>query len=76
MLSPTHAYPRLRYARLTKLLSSLRCLNKRPLETRVRRWHRAHETSKRLDEIPGVGPALVTALVASIADPKPIPLRP
>jgi transposase len=30
----------------------------------------SHETSKRLDEIPGVGPALATALVASIADPK------
>jgi hypothetical protein len=25
--------------------------------------------SKRLDEIPGVGPALTTALVASVADP-------
>ena len=24
-------------------------------------WHRSHETSKRLDEIPGVGPALATA---------------
>jgi transposase len=33
-------------------------------------WHRSNETSKRLDEIPGVGPALATALVASIADPK------
>jgi hypothetical protein len=33
-------------------------------------WHRSHETSKRLDEIPGIGPALATALVASIADPK------
>jgi transposase len=33
-------------------------------------WHRLHETSKRLDEVPGVGPALATALVASIADPK------
>src|SRR5262245_30027749 len=33
-------------------------------------WHRSHETSKRLDEIPGVGPALAMALVASIADPK------
>ena len=33
-------------------------------------WHRPNETSKRLDEIPGVGPALATALVASIADPK------
>jgi len=33
-------------------------------------WHRSNETSKRLDELPGVGPALATALVASVTDPK------
>src|SRR5262249_3038010 len=33
-------------------------------------WHRSHETSKRLHEIPGVGPAPATALTASIAAPK------
>ena len=33
-------------------------------------WHRSNETSKRLDECPGVGPMLATALVASVADPK------
>jgi transposase len=33
-------------------------------------WHRSNEASKRLDDIPGVGPALATALVASVADPK------
>src|SRR6266481_6330417 len=33
-------------------------------------WHRSNETSKRVDAIPGVGPALATALVASVADPK------
>ena len=33
-------------------------------------WHRSHETSRRLDAIPGVGPVLATALVASVADPK------
>ncbi|HKD25603.1 MAG TPA: IS110 family transposase [Xanthobacteraceae bacterium] len=33
-------------------------------------WHRSNETSKRLDAIPGVGPALATALVASIGDPR------
>jgi transposase len=33
-------------------------------------WHRSSEASRRLDEIPGVGPALATALVASIADPR------
>jgi transposase len=36
----------------------------------IRAWHRSNETSKRLDAIPGVGPALATALVASVADPK------
>ena len=33
-------------------------------------WHRSNEMSKRLDDIPGVGPALATALVASVADPR------
>jgi transposase len=33
-------------------------------------WHRSNETSRRLDAIPGVGPMLATALVASVADPK------
>ena len=33
-------------------------------------WHRSSETSRRLDDCPGVGPALATALVASVADPK------
>jgi transposase len=33
-------------------------------------WHRSNATSQRLDAIPGVGPALATALVASVADPK------
>jgi len=31
-------------------------------------WHRSNEASRRLDDIPGVGPVLATALVASIAD--------
>ena len=33
-------------------------------------WHRSNETSGRLDALPGVGPALATALVASVGDPK------
>jgi transposase len=33
-------------------------------------WHRSSEASKRLDAIPGVGPILATALVASVGDPK------
>src|ERR1700735_3066049 len=31
----------------------------------IRAWHRSSEASRRLDAIPGVGPALATALVAS-----------
>jgi transposase len=33
-------------------------------------WHRSNNLSRRLDELPGVGPALATALVASVGDPK------
>jgi transposase len=33
-------------------------------------WHRANEMSRRLDDLPGVGPALATALVASVPDAK------
>src|SRR3981081_1913629 len=33
-------------------------------------WHRSNQTSKRLHYIPGVGPILSTALVASVADPR------
>jgi transposase len=36
----------------------------------IRAWQRSSEVSRRLDAIPGVGPALATALVASVADPK------
>ena len=33
-------------------------------------WHRSNQTSKRLNCIPGIGPLLATALVASVGDPK------
>ena len=36
----------------------------------IRAWHRSSEMSRRLDDCPGVGPALATALVATVADPK------
>ena len=32
-------------------------------------WHRSNQASRRLDDIPGVGPVLATALVAPVADP-------
>jgi transposase len=39
-------------------------------DRQIMAWHRSSEASKRLDEISGVGPALATARVASVADPK------
>jgi transposase len=33
-------------------------------------WYRSNQTSKRLHYIPGVGPMLANALVASVADPR------
>jgi transposase len=57
---------------LVALGAQLRTLKAQILEfdRRIMAWHRSNETSKRLDDIPGVGPALATALVASVADPK------
>lgn len=64
--------PEVARACLAALGIQLRALKAQILEfdRRIMAWHRSNETSKRLDEIPGVGPALATALVASIADPK------
>lgn len=42
----------------------------RIFDRRILGWHRTNETSRRLEALPGVGPALATALVASVADPK------
>jgi transposase len=64
--------PEVARACLAALGSQLRALKAQVLEfdRRIIAWHRSSATSKRLDAIPGVGPALATALVASIADPK------
>ena len=57
---------------IAALGAQLRMLKARILEfdRLIVAWHRSNEASKRLDDIPGVGPALATALVASVADPK------
>ena len=54
---------------LAALGGQLRALKAQILEfdRRIIAWHRSNPTSKRLDAIPGVGPALATALVASVA---------
>jgi transposase len=64
--------PEVARACLAALGGQLRALKAQILEfdRRIIAWHRSDATSKRLDAIPGVGPALATALVASIADPR------
>jgi transposase len=57
---------------LAALGAQLRRLKEQILEFDriIMAWHRSNEASRRLDAIPGVGPMLATALVASVADPK------
>ena len=57
---------------LAALGAQLRRLKEQILEfdRMIMARHGSHEASRRLDAIPGVGPVLATALVASIADPK------
>ena len=64
--------PEIARACLVALGAHLRVLKTQILEfdRLIMAWHRSNETSKRLDEIPGVGPALATALVASVGDAR------
>jgi transposase len=57
---------------LAALGSQLLGLKKQTLEfdRMILAWHRSNQASKRLNCIPGVGPLLATALVASVGDPK------
>jgi transposase len=42
----------------------------RTIETKLMAWHRGHEASRRLAEIPAVGPIAASLTVMKIADPK------
>jgi transposase len=57
---------------LSALGAQLRRIKEQVLEfdRMITAWHRSSETSRRLDDCPGIGPALATALVASVADPR------
>jgi len=64
--------PELARACVAALGTQLRMLKAQILQfdRMIMAWHRSNNLSRRLDELPGVGPALATALVASVADPK------
>jgi transposase len=40
------------------------------LELQIQLWHRQHDASRKLAQIPGIGPITASALVASIGDAK------
>jgi len=64
--------PAIARACLEALGAQLRRLKEQILEfdRLITAWHRSNEMSMRLDEAPGVGPVLATAVVATVADPK------
>src|SRR6187401_2841694 len=64
--------PEIARACLSAFGAQLRMIKEQILEfdRLITGWHRSNELSMRLDEAPGVGPVLATALVAAVADPK------
>src|SRR4029077_3502408 len=64
-----HRLPEIARACVAALGDQLRALKAQILkfDRCIIAWHRSNATSRQLDEIPGVGPALTTALVASVA---------
>src|SRR5262245_24656505 len=64
--------PAIARACLAAFGTQLRRLKEQILEfdRMITAWHRSNEMSRRLDDCPGVGPALATASVATVADPK------
>jgi transposase len=64
--------PEIARACLLALGAQLRRIKEQVLEfdRMITAWHRSSETSRRLDDCPGIGPALATALVATVANPR------
>ena len=65
--------PEVARACLAALGAQLRRLKQQILEfdRMIMAWHRSNETSRRLDAVPGIGPALATALVPASPIPRP-----
>jgi len=57
---------------LSRLFEHARYLRQQAeaIEEEIKRWHEQNEASRRLAEIPGIGPLTASALVASIGDAR------
>lgn len=55
-----------------RLLDHLKVLDKQviELEVQIKAWHRESELSRKLEQIPGIGPVTASALVATIGDAR------
>jgi transposase len=64
--------PGIARAALREVVSELEALKKRigAIEAEILAWHRNEEASKRLAGIPGFGPIVASAIVASVPDPS------
>jgi transposase len=61
------------FRRLLELLvENLRAMDRQvnELEREIKRWHRESEASRKLEEVPGIGPITASALVASVGDAR------
>ena len=56
-------------ARLTENLKAMDRQTKE-LEAQIQRWHRENEASRKLAEIPGLGPITASAIVATVGDAR------
>lgn len=67
-----NALPPLMRALLDRLQRRLRALDNEvlALEAQIVSWHRQNEKSRRLADIPGLGPITASALVASVGDAR------
>jgi transposase len=57
-------------ALLVRLSDHLKALDQQAqaLERQIQAWHRQNDASRRLEQIPGIGPITASALVASVGD--------
>ena len=57
---------------LERLYNHLKDIDKQvdEMDDKIQQWHRSSEMSRKLADIPGIGPITATALVASIGDGK------
>jgi transposase len=57
---------------IERLLEHLKLLDRQvgEIETQIKAWHRDDEISRRLEQVPGIGPITASALAATVGDAK------